>query len=280
MLDNLELLHFMFMRYIYYFFLAAIIFLSSCSTQEKLRKELVYFNQGLDSAAFGNFILEEPTIQKGDLLQIIISSRSSSANLLFSQNVVSSNVGMNTPAQTWNNPQANQYMVDIGTGDIKLPTLGTIHAEGLTKSQLEKEIIKLCTAYVSDQPVINIRYLNFRVTFLGNVANPGTKLFETERVTFLQALGEVGGISPGGDLKNILLFREKDGKRTIHKIDLTSVHFINSSENYLKQNDVVYVAPTDRQLTALDITVQRRLQLLALGLSMVNILLLITNFFR
>lgn len=268
------------MRYNHYLFLAAILFLSSCSTQEKLRKELVYFNQGLDSTAFGNFILEEPTIQKGDLLQIIISSRSSSANLLFSQNVVSSNVGLNTPAQTSTNPQANQYLVDLGTGDIKLPTLGAVHAEGLTKSQLEKEIIKLTAEYVSDEPVINIRYLNFRVTFLGNVESPGTKLFETERVAFLQALGEVGGIAPGGDLKNILLFRETGGKRTLHKIDLTKADFLNSKENYLKQNDVIYVSPSDRQLTAYDITSQRRIQYVNLGIAFFNILFVFFNIIR
>lgn len=268
------------MRYINYFFLVCMIFFASCTTQQKLRKELVYFNQGLDSTAFGNFILEEPTIQKGDLLQIIISSRSNSANLLFSQNVVQSNIGQNVAAQSSTNQQANQYLVDIGTGDIKLPTLGIVHAEGLTKSQLEKEIIKLTAAYVSDEPIINIRYLNFRVTFLGNVATPGTKLFETERVTFLQALGEVGGIAPGGDLKNILLFREIDGKRTAHKIDLTRVDFLNAKENYLKQNDVVYVAPTDRQLSAYDVSQQRKFQYVSLAITVLNIALLILNSIR
>lgn len=270
----------MLMRYIHYFFLAGIFLLSSCYTQEKLKKELVLFNQGLDSSAFGNFTLEEPTIQKGDLLQIIISSRSSSANLLFSQNIVQSNVGMNMASQSATNQQANQYLVDIGTGDIKLPTLGTIHAEGLTKSQLEKEIIKLTAAFVSDEPVINIRYLNFRVTFLGNVATPGTKIFETERVTFLQALGEVGGISPGGDLKNVLLFREINGKRTLHKIDLTRADFLNAKENYLKQNDVIYVSPSDRQLAAYDITSQRRLQYINLGIAFFNILFVVFNIIR
>jgi len=269
------------MRYLNVFMILTTLFFSSCVTQETLRKELVYFNEGLDSAAFKEFILDEPIIQKGDLLQINISSRSNSANLLFNQNVVQSNVGMNSSVPSSANPQANQYLVDIATGDIKLPTLGTVHAEGLTKSQLEKEIIKLTAAYVSDEPVINIRYLNFRVTFLGSVATPGTKLFETERVTFLQALGEVGGIAPGGDLKNILLFRELNGKRTSHKIDLTRVDFLSSKENYLKQNDVVYVSPSNRQLATYDVTTQRRIQFISIGITLINILfIVIVNLIR
>jgi polysaccharide export outer membrane protein len=271
------------MRNLLYASLVTILFLASCVSPEKLRKETVYFNQGIDSSSFGNFNLEEPLIQKGDLLQIIINSRSAATNVLMSQNLIQPNIGSlnqvtgQAGAATDVN---NRYLVDISTGDIKIPLLGTIHADGLTKLQLEKEIIKLTSAYVTDEPVVNIRYLNYRVTFLGSVGTPGTKIFESERVSFLQGIGEVGGIIPGGDLKNILLIREQNGKRTAHKIDLTKTSFLNSPENNLKQNDVVYVGVTDRQLESLDVTAQRRLQYVSLGLGLVNIIFLVTNLFR
>ena len=50
--------------------------MSSCVSPEKLRKETVYFNEGLDTAKLNMYQLVEPVIQKGDLLQISISSRS------------------------------------------------------------------------------------------------------------------------------------------------------------------------------------------------------------
>jgi polysaccharide export outer membrane protein len=269
------------MRYIPQFFLVSIFFLTSCATQEKLRKELIYFNQGIDSASISNYILDEPLIQKGDLLQINISSRSASANLLFSQNMVQSNVGgAGVSTQGSMNSQANQYLVDLATGEIKMPMLGVIPAEGLTKSQFEKEIIQRASAYITDAPVVNIRFMNFRVTFLGNVGSPGTKIFDSERVTFLQALGEVGGVAPGGDLKNVLLIREVSGKRTVHKIDLTKTDFLTAKENQLKQNDVVYVSPSDRQLAAYDIMAQRRLQYVSVGLALVNVIFVLSNLFR
>jgi polysaccharide export outer membrane protein len=262
-------------------FLITLLFLTSCVSPKTLRKEMVYFNKGLDSATFGNFSLEEPVIQKGDLLQIVINSRSAATNMLMTQNLIQSNVASAPGAGGAASAElANRYLVDVNTGDINIPLLGVIHADGLTKTQLTKEIVKLATAYVTDEPVVNIRYMNYRVTFLGNVGSPGTKIFESERVTFLQAIGEAGGVIPGGDLKNILLIREQNGKRTAHNIDLTKTSFLNSPENFLKQNDVVYVMPTNRQLANTDMTTQRKLQYIGFGLSLINIVFILSTLFR
>lgn len=266
------------MRKLLYVFVSSAFLWASCVSPEKLRKEIVYFNEGLDSSKLSTYQLVEPVIQKGDVLQITISSRSSSTNQLFSQNYSTLNSGVitNTAGQ---GPGANGYLVDITTGDIKLPLLGIIHADGMTKQDLEKEIVKRTSEYLKDEPIVNIRYLNFRVTFLGLVRLPGTKVFDSERVSFLQALGEVGGIEPGGDLKNILIFREQNGKRTMRIIDLTKGDLFNSPDYYLKQNDVVYISPTDRQIYATDVSSQRRLQYVTLGVSFLNIVIIIANLF-
>lgn len=257
----------------------SISFLSACVSPEKLRKENVYFNEGLDTAKLKEYQLIEPVIQKGDLLQISISSRSSSSNQLFSQNYSTGSSGVSSSSSaTVVSPSG--YLVDITTGEIKLPLLGIIHADGMTKLDLEKEIIKRSAEYLKEDPIVNIRYLNFRVTFLGSVLQPGSKIFESERVSFLQALGEVGGIAPGGDLKRVLLSREQNGKRTMQYVDLTNGDFFNSPNYYLKQNDVVYVAPTDRYLKNTDLSVNRSFQYVSLGLSFVNLILLFITFFR
>ncbi len=252
---------------------------SACVSPEQLRKENVYFNEGLDTAKLAQYQLIEPIIQKGDLLQISISSRSSSSNQLFSLNYSAGSSGTTTGSSSAG-VSPSGYLVDITTGEIKLPLLGIIAADGMTKIQLEKEIIKRSSEYLKEDPIVNIRYLNFRVTFLGSVAQPGSKIFESERVSFLQALGEVGGVAPGGDLKTILLSREQNGKRTMHYIDLTRGDFFNSPNYYLKQNDVVYVAPTKRQLVNTDQSTQRTLQFVSLGFGAVNIILLFITFFR
>lgn len=258
---------------------------SACTSPEKLRRETVYFNQGLDTAQLSTYNLVEPVIQKGDLLQINISSKSSSANQLFNQNysqgTVAGNVGAEASSgNSVTGGSSNSYLVDITSGDIKLPLLGIIHADGMTKLELEKEIIKRAAEYLKEDPIVNIRYQNFRVVFHGFVGTPGPVISASERLTFLDALGQAGGVAQGGDLRNILIIREQNGKRTMHKIDLTTGDFFKSPNYYLKQNDIVYVKPTDRQLSSTDLGTQRTFQYISFGLSLVNIIVILSNLLR
>lgn len=258
-----------------------LLFLSSCVSPAKLRKEAVYFNEGLDTAKLNQYQLVEPIIQKGDLLQVNISSRSSSLNQIFSQNYSQGPVGAgNATIGSGTGGASNNYLVDITTGEIKLPLLGIIHADGMTKLQLEAEIVKRASEYLKEDPIVNVRYQNFRVTFHGSVGSPGEVTSTSERLTFLDALALAGGIAPGGNLKNILIIREQNGKRTMHTIDLTKGDFFQSPNYYLKQNDIVYVAPTDRQLVTTDQSFQRRFQFVSLGLTLVNFVIIIVNTFQ
>lgn len=259
---------------------AGLLFLSSCISPEKLRKETVYFNEGLDTAKLNMYQLVEPVIQKGDLLQISISSRSSSANQLFSQNYAAAGSGSAGGAVSASSAGGNEYLVDISSGEIKLPLLGIIHADGMTKPELEKEIIKRAGEYLKEDPIVNIRYKNFRVTFHGQVGTPGPVLSTSERLTFLDALAEAGGIAVGGDLKNILIIREQNGKRTMHSVDLTRGDFFQSPNYYLKQNDIVYVQPTTRFLQSTDQTTQRTFQYVSFGLSIINLVVILSTLFR
>jgi polysaccharide export outer membrane protein len=111
------------------------------------------------------------------------------------------------------------------------------------------------------------------------VGQQGRKTFESERISFLQALGEVGGVTLGGDLKHVLLMREQNGKRTLQTIDLTNGEFLNSPNYYLKQNDVVYVKPTDRIIVSQDQSFQRTLQYLQFGFSFLNIIIILLTLF-
>ena len=259
---------------------AALMLLSACVSPEKLRKEAVYFNEGLDTAKLNTYQLVEPVIQKGDLLQISISSRSSSANQLFSQNYSSAAAGAAPAAGGGAAASGNEYLVDISSGDIKLPLLGIIHADGMTKPQLEQEIIQRASEYLKEAPIVNIRYKNFRVTFHGKVGSPGPVISTSERLTFLDALAEAGGIAPGGNMGNILIIREQNGKRTMHTVDLTKGDFFQSPNYYLKQNDIVYVQPTNRFLRSNDQSTQLTFQYIMFGLNIVNLIVILTTIFR
>jgi polysaccharide biosynthesis/export protein len=268
------------MRNLLFWLITCLYFFSACVSPEKLRKEYVFFNEGLDTSKINQYQLVEPVIQKGDLLQISIVSTSSSSNQIF--NSAYSNTSRETSAMpSAGQGTANGYLVDISTGEIKLPLLGVIAADGMTKLELEKEIIKRSAEYLKEDPIVNIRYLNYKITFLGNVSAPGTKIFSSERVTFLDALGEAGGISQqGADLKKILVIRQQNGKQTSNTIDLTNGAFFKSPYYYLKQNDVIYVPPSNRQLAYSDPSVGRTLQYVNVGFLAVNLIVSLISLIR
>ncbi|MND54044.1 SLBB domain protein [compost metagenome] len=101
--------------------------------------------------------------------------------------------------------------------------------------------------YIKD-PGVNINFNNFRISVLGEVARPGSFITPTERITVLEALGMAGDLTIRGVRENIMVIREIDGQKNIHRLDLTQQNALNSPYYYLAQNDVVYVEPNKAQI--------------------------------
>ena len=83
---------------------------------------------------------------------------------------------------------------------------------------------------------------------MGEVARPGTYTFLEESVSIPQAIGQAGDLTINGDRNNILLVRDLNGNKNSQFIDLTKSDFINSSNYYLKQNDVLYIRPNNAKV--------------------------------
>ena len=123
-----------------------------------------------------------------------------------------------------------------------MPGLGRIKAEGMHRTELVEHITKLLVDQgLVKQPVVSVSFLNYRITVLGEVKNPGTYTVPSERVTVLQALGMAGDLLITADRHEIVLIRDEDGKQTHFKFDLTESSILNSPYFYLHQNDVIYV---------------------------------------
>ncbi|MBK8501594.1 MAG: polysaccharide biosynthesis/export family protein [Saprospiraceae bacterium] len=137
--------------------------------------------------------------------------------------------------------QLNGYLVDP-KGDIDFPILGSINLNGLTTVEAKESIAKLLTSYLRD-PVVNIRFLNFKITVSGEVANPGTFTVVNERITLPEAISRAGDLTNYADRRNILIIREIDGVRTFNRINLQSSSIFDSDYYYLRQNDLVYIEP-------------------------------------
>jgi len=132
-------------------------------------------------------------------------------------------------------------------GNISFPILGEVHLAGLTRTEAIEKLRSDLGEYIKD-PGVNINFNNFRISVLGEVARPGSFIMPTERVTVLEALGMAGDLTIRGVRENVLLIREIDGQKTMHRLDLTQQKTLNSPYYYLVQNDVIYVEPNKAQI--------------------------------
>lgn len=119
----------------------------------------------------------------------------------------------------------------------------------MTKSQAITELNSVLREYLIG-PSVNITILNFKVTVQGEVVKPGVINVQSERLTLPEALGMAGDLTIYGKRENIMVIREKEGKKTIERIDITNADFINSPYYYLSQNDLVYVEPNKTRMNA------------------------------
>jgi len=144
------------------------------------------------------------------------------------------------------NRSIDGYLVDLD-GTINLPLIGSVNTSNLNINTLSRDIENALTPYIKN-PSVNVRILNFRVSILGEVKNPGTFTFFEERVSLPQALGLAGDLTINADRNNVLLIRDQDGKKTNHFIDLTKSKLFNSSNYFLKQNDILYIRPNNAKI--------------------------------
>ena len=138
------------------------------------------------------------------------------------------------------------YLVDK-EGNIKFPVIGTVHVEGLTKTEISEKLESLISKYV-DNPLVNVQLLNFKITLMGDFNRPGTYNIKNDRISILDAIGMAGELQLTANRTNIMVIREADGKKEIHRMDITNPNIFESPCFYLQQNDVVYVEPIASKL--------------------------------
>ena len=224
------------MRFLLFLFSATLLMATSCRTQKSTFSNYL---QNMDSGGTARVVtLPEPLIQKNDLLSIRVYSMSADprTDLLYNLPEAAVTTGGTAP---------NGFLVDVN-GNIDYPRLGTLKAEGLTKSRLAQEV-KSRLDTILKSPSVIVRFLNYKVTVLGEVRTPGSFNVPTERVTILDALGLAGDVTDFGNKNAVRIAREKDGQLELGYVDLTSAALFTSPYFRLQQNDVVFVEQTRRK---------------------------------
>ncbi len=214
---------------------------SSCNAYKK-----VGYLQGVEDIPQEQLVeaskLYTPKVMPGDLLTINVNATNPGAALPFNLPL--------TPIQTdgikgiSSTLGTQAYLVD-SEGYIDFPVLGKLHIVGYTRIELEKTIKdKIYPQYITEEPIVTVRFLNYTVSVLGEVLRPGQYQFPSENVNLLDALAMAGDLTIFGRRDNVLLKRENaDGSNEYVRLNLQDKNLVLSPYFYMQQNDVIYVEP-------------------------------------
>jgi polysaccharide export outer membrane protein len=223
--------------------LSFLLMLSSCVNTRKT----TYFNDIENGVYKTSYEAPQPVIHKNDLLSIYVSSLNAEASSIYNAPGQSSTT---TASANGTAVQNVGYLVNV-EGNIQFPVLGIIKVEGLTTNELTDLLAdSLKAKKLLVDPLVTVRFLNFRVTVLGEVGRPTVITVPNEKMSILEAIGLAGDLTIYGKRDNVLLIREEEGKKIVHRVDLNSPATLTSAFYYLKTNDVIYVEPDKNKVAS------------------------------
>ncbi len=172
--------------------------------------------------------------QKGDILDVKVYS--------VNHEIVEPFNGFLGSASGSNGNAVNGYLIDE-QNSISLPLVGNLNVEGMSIEEVEKLIGDKLVQFVKD-PTVSVKIINFEITVLGEVRNPGRILVPNSRASIIDLVGMAGDITPMAKRNDVLVVREVNGKRVEYHLDLTQKSLFENEGFYLRQNDIVYVPPS------------------------------------
>jgi polysaccharide biosynthesis/export protein len=116
----------------------------------------------------------------------------------------------------WKEPEISRSVPVRSDGKVSLPLVGEVQASGQTPQQLEAEISKKLTSYISEPEVTVIvqQIKSQRFNILGQVTKPGTYPLSNP-TTVLDAIALAGGFRDFAKKKSIYVLRQTaDGSST------------------------------------------------------------------
>lgn len=221
-----------------------------------------------------------PEIQVDDILQVSIQTLDPASTAMLNQPAVASwpvtgNSGTQPTAAT---PASNVsgFLVDKD-GYVVLPLIGKVMVKGKTTDKVRDDIRAKAAEYYKD-PVVNVRFANFKVTVLGEVNRPSTYIMPNEKVTLLDAIGMAGDLTIYGKRENVMLIRDAGAKKEFIRFNLNDSKTFMSPYFYLRQGDVVYVEPNENKVSGTDTNSVKRIAIVTSVLTLLIVVISRINF--
>lgn len=195
-------------------------------------------------------VVYEPVIQPSDMINIVVNSGQEPKAAMAYNLTVSSNASSNSLTSQ---PALLDYIVDA-KGFVDIPNVGEVYLAGLTISQAEDVILDKIKGAFAVPPVVVVRFVDYKISVLGEVKSPGRYTSQDGKINIFQALSQAGDLTVHGQRENIKIIREeKSGEKKVYEVDLNDASLLTSPLYYLQQNDVVYVTPNKRKAKGSDI---------------------------
>jgi polysaccharide export outer membrane protein len=176
-------------------------------------------------------------LQPGDYLYIRLFSMDEDANKIFGDMS-----GGNASNSVY---EQSVYLFSYPISDsgyINFPLFGKIKAAGLLVSDVERELSNLMLKEVNNPGVI-VKLVNFKITILGEVKNPGEFTINQDRISIFQAISKAGDLTTYSNRNTVRLLRKVGSTTTISTLDLTQKDILTSEFYYLRPGDILYIEP-------------------------------------
>ncbi|SEM81561.1 polysaccharide export outer membrane protein [bacterium A37T11] len=256
-------------------YVVILVIVTSCSTP----KNIPYFKNLSDSIKYSQIPqakFTEPIIQPDDILNITIQTVDPSSSASVNQKSITESAMGASTATNIGTQQVSGFLVDKN-GEVEFPMIGNVKLAGLTTFQAREVIRKRAEIFLNN-PSVQVRFVNFKITIIGEVTKPASYTLPNEKVTILDAIGMAGDLTIYGKRENILLIRDNGtGIKEMVRFNLNSTDIFKSPYYYLKQNDVIYVEPNKSKVATTDAARTRTYAILGTILSAVVVV--VSRFF-
>ncbi len=198
------------------------LFFSSCINS----KNITYFNNLPDSGLIKLAKMEPPSqfIQVNDLIDIKIGGENEKNVQYINQYFGGGSL---------------QSVVDVA-GNIELPQIGKIKLVGLTRDEAKDSITAAYAVYLKN-PMVTVKFGNFRFAVLGEVKMPGYFTVLNEKLNLFEAIAQAGDMTQYAKRERVHIIREINNEREIITLNFNDKQILNSPYYYIHRYDIIYV---------------------------------------
>ncbi len=226
--------------------LATVLFLASCTPQ----KNLVYLQDKPGEAVDYDTLPAPYRLQQGDMVYVDIQSFNIESDEFIPERSNNRLGGAGGGGSAIGDPQLyiTSYAIN-DTGYVHLPVLGAMKLSGLTINEANNIFQERVNKYLKGATG-QLRLVNFKISLLGEVVQPGTYYVFQPQVNVLELISAAGDMTPYGNRQEVLVVRNIGGQEITVSLDLTNRTVLQSPYFYLQPGDIVYVQPNRLAKTA------------------------------